>query len=250
MARVAIIMTVFNRVSFLPEAIASFLSQAYADAELLIWDDGSSDSSLQIAQSFAQKDKRIRVISAPHLGRAIALKKAVDQTDSEFVGLLDSDDALAPTALADTVAVLDNQPNVGMVYTQYWEMDATGTVKGVGKRCQIPYSKDRLLVDFMTFHFRLLRRSVYQQVGGFDPAFVCAQDYALCLKVSEVTQVIQLEKPLYYYRWHNNSVSCQKQIEQIQWSQRAITNALSRRKLDDKLELEVRLRPQFLLKRK
>ena len=174
----------------------------------------------------------------------------MEEIDAALVGVLDSDDKLAQTALADTVAVLDEQPLVGMVYSQYWEMDAQGVVKGIGKRCQIPYAKDRLLVDFMTFYFRLLHRSVYEQVGGFDPAFVCAQDYDLCLKVSEVTQVVHIQKPLYYYRWHGNSVSCQKQLEQIQWSQRAIANALARRNLDDKLELEVRLRPQFLLKRK
>ncbi|NET51530.1 MAG: glycosyltransferase [Merismopedia sp. SIO2A8] len=250
MPRVAIIMTVFNREAFLQEAIASFSAQSYTDAQLLVWDDGSTDGSLHIAQSLALKDQRIKVVNAPHLGRAIALKKAVQLTSSEFLGLLDSDDKLAPTAIEDTVALLEREPSVGMVYSQYYEMDIKGSVRGVGKRSLIPFSKDRLLVDFMTFHFRLLRRSVYEQVEGFDPDFVCAQDYDLCLKISEVTQVAHIPKPLYFYRWHNNSVSCQRQLEQIHFSQRAIHNALKRRGLEDKLELEVQLRPQFLIKRK
>ncbi|NEO34374.1 MAG: glycosyltransferase [Symploca sp. SIO3C6] len=73
-----------GREAFLHEAIDSFISQSYTDALLLVWDDGSTDGSLQVAQSFARNDPRIQVIKAPHLGRAIALHKAVQITHSEF----------------------------------------------------------------------------------------------------------------------------------------------------------------------
>ncbi|HEY9907255.1 MAG TPA: hypothetical protein V6D18_06560, partial [Thermosynechococcaceae cyanobacterium] len=52
----------------------------------------------------------------------------------------------------------------------YEVIDAQGNSHGIGQRCHIPYSKERLLSDFMTFHFRLMRRSVYEQVGGIDPS--------------------------------------------------------------------------------
>jgi hypothetical protein len=54
--------------------------------------------------------------------------------------------------------------------TIYEVIDAQGNSHGIGQRCHIPYSKERLLSDFMTFHFRLMRRSVYEQVGGIDPS--------------------------------------------------------------------------------
>ena len=102
----------------------------------------------------------------------------------------------------------------------------------------------------MTFHFRLLRRSLYDQVGSVEPWFTYAQDYDLCLKVSEVTLIYHLAKLLYYYRWHQSSVSCEKYLEQIRFSQQAVMNALKRRGPNQEIEVEVRLRPQFVLKRK
>jgi cellulose synthase/poly-beta-1,6-N-acetylglucosamine synthase-like glycosyltransferase len=78
------------------------------------------------------------------------------------VGWVDSDDVLAPTALRETVAVFQAQPAVGLVYTNYQVIDEQGHIKYNGRACQIPYSPDRLLLDFMTFHFRLIRRSVFE----------------------------------------------------------------------------------------
>ncbi|WP_265278363.1 hypothetical protein [Nostoc sp. KVJ3] len=91
------------------------------------------------------------------------------------MGWVDSDDILAPTALEQTISILNNHPKVGLVYTDYQLMDEQGNLHGIGQRCQIPYSKERLLVDFMIFHFRLIRRTVYEQVGGIDPNFTYAK---------------------------------------------------------------------------
>jgi hypothetical protein len=121
----------------------------------------------------------------------------------------------------------------------------------------------------MVFHFRLIRRSVYNQVGGIDNEFMYCQDYRsinpalfaapdysftkliansvisasrasdrgfklfqvdartiaaglICLKLSEVTDILHLQKPLYYYRHHKNSISCEQRIEQILLGKRAI----------------------------
>jgi len=66
---VSIIITVYNRENYLGAAIESILNQTFPDFELLIWDDGSTDKSVPIANSYAQKDKRVRVVAAPHTGR-------------------------------------------------------------------------------------------------------------------------------------------------------------------------------------
>lgn len=247
---VSLITTVYNRERYLATMIDSVLNQTYQDFELLIWDDGSTDQSLAIVQTYAARDPRIRVVAAEHQGRGRALCAAVAESRGHYFGLVDSDDFLVSTALATTVAVLDAQPNVGLVYTEYLTMNALGQVGPKGTRCQIPYSPDRLLVDYMIFHFRLFRRSVYDQVGGFDPTFELAEDYDLCLRLSEVTQIVQIEQPLYYYRVHGDSLSLQQEVEQIRTSQRAINNALKRRGLDDRYELRVRIMGQFSLHKK
>lgn len=247
---ISIIITVNNREQYLALAIASCLKQTRTDFELLIWDDGSSDRGLEIAQSFALKDARVRVVAAPHTGRGQALRDAIAASEGKYLGWVDSDDLLHPEAIAQTAAYLDSYPEVGMVYTQYLVIDEREQVKGLGKRCQIPYCKDRLLIDFMTFHFRLIRREVYESVGGINPEFGTIEDYDLCLRLSEVTEIQQLKKPLYLYRVHENSICATKQIEQIKLTEEAITRALQRRGLADSLELEVIVRPKFVLRRK
>lgn len=120
-------------------------------------------------------------------------------------------------------------------------------VKGLGHRSQIPYSPDRLLVDFMTFHFRLFRHELYNQIGGINSEFNRAEDYDFCLlRLSEITQFYHLNKPLYYYRQHSQH-TVQQQLAQIQESQSAIAQAIERRSLSDKFELEVDIVSRFFM---
>jgi glycosyltransferase involved in cell wall biosynthesis len=247
---ISVVMTVYNRELYLAKAIDSVLAQTYKDFELLIWDDGSTDSSIEIARSYAKCDSRIRIVDAEHMGQGRALKAAFANTTGTYIGQVDSDDFLALTALEQTSEILDSQAEVGLVYTDYLVIDHKGVVKGEGNRCQTPYSKERLLVEFMIFHFRLMRRSVYEQIGGIDEAFEAIEDYELCLRLSEVSEIHQLKKPLYYYRTHENSLSQQKQIEQIFLSQQAINQALERRGLSNDFESEVQVIGKFSLRRK
>ncbi|HIK15474.1 MAG TPA: CHAT domain-containing protein [Leptolyngbyaceae cyanobacterium M33_DOE_097] len=226
---VSLIITSYNCDRYLSAAIVSVLSQTYPDFELLIWDDGSTDQSLAIAQHYAQRDPRVRVVVAQHAGLATSLKGAIEQTTGKYLGWVDSDDLLAPEALEVTVNHLKTNPHTGMVYTEYWVMDENTQVTGYGSRCQIPYSPEKLLEKFMTFHFRLIRRSVYDQVGGINPSYSLAEDYDLCLRLSEVTEIDHLDRPLYYYRFHTNSVSTRNRRAQERQAARARAAAIQRR---------------------
>ncbi len=246
---ISILIVNYNRERYLGTAIESVLSQTYRNFELLIWDDGSSDRSVKIASDYARKDRRVRVVAAQHLGIPSARQAAITQTVGKYIGWVDSDDVLAPTALAETIAVLEANPAIGMVYTDYLDIDAEGRIKGYGSRCHIPYSPQRLLVDFMTFHFRLLRRSVFEEIGGIDESYQYVYDYDLCLRLSEVTQIQHLKKTLYYYRHHPHSRSAQQGKQRLVWSHKAISGALQRRGLEHVWELEVE-QDKFYLRRK
>ncbi|MBN3911434.1 MAG: CHAT domain-containing protein [Nostoc sp. NMS1] len=249
---ISIVIVNYNRESYLGVAIASVLAQTWQDFELLIWDDGSTDGSVAIANAYAQQDGRVRVLQADHQGLAAACKAAIAQTSGTYIGIVDSDDILAPTTLAQTATVLNRHPETGFVYTDYLNIDEKGIVIGYGHRCSIAYSQENLLVNFMTFHFRLMRRSVYDRVGGFNESFSgSAYDYDLCLRLSEVTQVRRVQEPLYLYRLHSQSMSVTRRTEQILWSQKAIAQALWRRGLAEKLQIDVELPAgRFILRRK
>ncbi|MFB2938300.1 CHAT domain-containing protein [Aerosakkonemataceae cyanobacterium BLCC-F154] len=240
-ATISLVIITYNREHYLSAAVESVLAQTKHDFELLIWDDGSTDNSLEIAQNYAKNDRRVKVIAGKHQGETLSRKAAISQTTGEYLGWLDSDDLIAPTALEETAKLLDLYPEVGLVYTDYIDISETGEIIGYGERCQIPYSPENLLLDFITFHFRLFRRSVFEQVGGIDESVKYAPDYDLCLKLSEVTQVRHINKPLYYYRNHSKSITHQQQLEVIRYSEKIINQALERRGLNRTHSLNVQL---------
>lgn len=246
---ISLIITVYNQERYLGAAIESVLAQTRQDFELLVWDDGSGDRSQDIARHYAASDRRIQVIAAEHSGRAPSRKAALALCQGTYIGWLDSDDLLAPTALEETAAFLEAHPKVGLVYTDYVIIDAKGNVKGIGQRCGIPYSKNRLLIDFMTFQFRLMRRDIYSQVGGIDESMAMAEDYDLCLRLSEVTPIKHLTQPLYQYRIYKPNTMHQ-QIEQLEWTAEASRRAIVRRSLADSYELDVQIIGRFSLRRK
>ncbi|MEQ9234122.1 CHAT domain-containing protein [Coleofasciculus sp. E2-BRE-01] len=254
---ISLVITTYNRERYLGAAIDSILAQTWGDFEVIVWDDGSTDRSVAIAQDYAKRDPRVRVIAAEHQGRGISLKCAIAQTTGSYIGWVDSDDWLAPTALAETAAILDTQPDVGMVYTDYLDIHESGKVIGYGQRCRVPYSKQRLLTNFMTFHFRLIRRSVFDRVGGIDLQAEYAEDYDLCLQLSETTEIAHISKPLYYYRSNPESLSYQNRVQQISHCHAAMRRALQRRGLSDRVEVALQtkgtgatMQARFALKRK
>ncbi|HEY7496098.1 MAG TPA: glycosyltransferase [Candidatus Tectomicrobia bacterium] len=232
--KISLLVVNYNGERYLREALDSVLTQTYPDFELLVWDDGSTDRSVAIAQAYAHQDRRVRVVAASHHGVAAARQAAIAQTTGTYLGWLDSDDLLASTALEETARALNAFPDTGLIYTDYLDIDAQGNIQRYGDRCHMPYSKEVLLLCFITFHFRLLRRSVFEQIGGINTAYPYAYDYDLCLRLSEVTTVRRLRKPLYYYRRHNDAISSQKQHEQKRDSCQAILAALQRRGLVDR----------------
>ncbi|HIK56976.1 MAG TPA: glycosyltransferase family 2 protein [Synechococcales cyanobacterium M55_K2018_004] len=90
-APISIIMTVYNREQYLSAAIESILAQTRGDFELIIWDDGSTDRSLEIAQHYAQRDPRIQVVAAEHRGHLSALQALSALASGIYIGTVDSD---------------------------------------------------------------------------------------------------------------------------------------------------------------
>lgn len=248
---ISIVMPVYNGIRYLDDAIESILEQTRTDFELIVLENGSTDNSLDIVRDYAKLDKRVKVLAvAENQGPTLALKGGFSVATGTYVGWVDQDDILAPTALEETAAVLDANSQVGLVYTNYLDINENNQVIGEGHRSRIPYCKDRLLVDFMVYHFRLMRRDIFEQVGGIDERSGLVPDYDLCLRLSEVTQVEHLEKPLYYYRHHSSNTSRQNRIELLYNSQEAIARALQRRGMADNYEVELEIMGRYLIKSK
>jgi glycosyltransferase involved in cell wall biosynthesis len=232
---ISLIVTFKDCEKYLGHAISSVLNQSFLDWELILFDDGSIDNSLAIAQNFSFKGKRIVAIASSHIGRPRALIEAIKLSSGDYIGFLDADDILHDKALETTCKHLKNNSDIGLVYTDYYDMSESGEVLKIGDRCKLTYSKDGLLLNFMTHHFRLMTRKVYDSVGGIDEYFECAQDYDLCLKISEITNIDHIHTPLYYYRKNPTGISQSKGKLQDLFAQQAVRNAITRRKLEIEL---------------
>src|SRR2546422_9693139 len=106
-AGISLLMTLYNRERFVAPAIKSVLAQTRGDWELIVWDDGSSDRSAAVATEAAGTDPRVRIVRGEHQGLAKALNSAAALARGDYLGWVDCDDMLAPTALAETAAVLE-----------------------------------------------------------------------------------------------------------------------------------------------
>lgn len=229
---VSIAVPVFNTARFLPAALDSLLAQDHAHWEALLWDDGSTDGSGAIAADYARRDARFRLLGdGRNHGVAAAMARALEQAGGDYVGVLDGDDALAAAALSAMVAFMQARPQLAMAYSQYVEIDEDGRELGPGGRFRTPYSPERLLLEFMTYHFRLVRADAYRALGGFDPSMDVAADYDFCLRLSERYPVAHLPLPLYRYRIRRSSVSQGSRLRQVRASFAAAERALQRRGL-------------------
>lgn len=227
--KISIVTTFYNYEKYLRQCIESVLAQTESNFELILYDDGSQDNSLQIAMDYLT-DPRVIVIQTEHKGRGYALATAMLKATAEYIGWLDADDWLHPQCLELLRKFLDDNQDVGLVYSQYYQVNENGENPTLGHKCLVPYmGRDTLLLAFMVFHFRLFRKEIYYKSGGIDSFFQAATDYDFCLKVSEICEIAHLPIPLYYYRVHASSMSHARKPEQSRYAQIAKENALKRR---------------------
>ena len=248
--KVSLLMTAYNSGKYIAEAIESALSQTMSDFELIIRDDSSTDNTLEIIHQYAGKDPRIVVIEGDHVGMALGYNETIERAAGQYIGFLDSDDLISPITLESACAVMDEDPDAALVYTDYYDMSEDGSRVKYGNRCKIPYSPKRLLVDLMVFHFRFFRRSTFDRIGVFHSDMEMAFDYDLILRISEKLKIVHLPRPLYRYRNHSNSVSYSRTYEQIEASKRAVEKALERRGMADEYELQVQILSKFRIRKK
>lgn len=214
MPRVSVIIPAFNNEATLAEAVRSVQAQTYADWEVIVSDDASTDGTAAVAEGF---DEPVRLVRSPeNRGSGPARNAAVEVAKGELLALLDADDYWLPEFLAEQVALYDRTqapaPGVGMVgsdalilgpdgmapgtYRDRSEFDEPLTLSGLLEGCPI-------LTNTM-----VIPRAAFDRVGGFAPECLRAQDHDLFIRLAELGYEIAYNpKPLVVYRIHSQSVS-------------------------------------------
>jgi glycosyltransferase involved in cell wall biosynthesis len=194
--RVTVLMPVFNHERFVDEAIASVVAQDFADFELLLVDDGSTDRTPQILQAWAQRDARIVVVTLPgNQGITAALNVGLGHARAPYVARLDSDDIMMPRRLAAQAAVLDAEPGVVLVSSLIEAIDVDGKYLATWRNDE-PHEVMTFLLNFFNAvngHGQVMyRRAEVIAAGGYPAERVVGQDYHLWVRLLRRGRIVTL----------------------------------------------------------
>jgi beta-1,4-mannosyl-glycoprotein beta-1,4-N-acetylglucosaminyltransferase len=232
-AKVAVIMPAFNSEQYIRKSIEGVLSQTYSNLTLFIGNDGSTDSTLDIALEYARKDKRVTVIASEPVyipdvlvnlsvkssgsahTRNLLIEEAKKYADFEYIAYCDSDDIWDSDHLEKAMELL-SMSKVGMVYSDCRYVFPNGTPA-------IPYgfpyfknfSRKELLMKNFIFISTVVHRLKYFPDGGFDSKCMPKDDWDMWLRVSYSTSVLHnstvtvtyLEKNSEYYNKDHSILS-------------------------------------------
>lgn len=230
--KVSVLMSVFSTSEYLCQAIDSVLGQTHDDLELIIIDDASTDNSWEIMCDYAAHHPQIKTARNPvNQGMSAALNKGLKLATGDYITRQDSDDIMLPQRLAEQVAFLHQFPAVGAVGTNIKYVDLQDHEIGVSSLPTTDPEIQKMLPDMMCFcgPTVLVRRESFRQAGYFYTPHNAAEDYDLCLRLSEVTQMANLEQPLYLYRQRPESFSSSNRHYQMYGKVRSLEQAALRR---------------------
>lgn len=207
-ALVTVVIPCYNQAHFLGEAIESVLNQSYPDFEIVVVDDGSTDSTSQMASGYARAD--VRLIRQENQGLSAARNRGLDEARGEYVVFLDADDRLQPEALKEGVSALEAHSGCAFVFGHYTYIWADGSYLGspapphMGSDC---YSMLLRGGNLATPAVAMFRRAVFESVGSFDTSMDAVADYDLYLRIASRFPAYQHGEPVAEYRRHGTNMS-------------------------------------------
>ncbi len=215
---VSVVMPCYNAAPHLREAVVSALSQSYANVELILVDDGSTDASPGIASELAAENSgRMTLLHTQREGPYPARNVGLARAKGEFVAFLDADDYWRSDCVEKLHSALA-ESDAALAYCGWQNIGATDRTN----EPYVPpdYEAEDKLERFLRsaapwpIHAALVRKSVIDEVGGFDTNFATCMDYDLWLRLGASRPIVRVPEVLAFYRHHDRG-----QITSTQWRQ-------------------------------
>ncbi|RME78601.1 MAG: glycosyltransferase [Chloroflexi bacterium] len=205
--RVSVILPVYNQEEYLPAALESVLNQTWQDFELIVVNDGSTDRTPEILETY-RRQYGFTVIHQENKKLPGALNTGFQQARGEYLTWTSSDNIMLADMLETLVAALDAHPDVGMVYADWEVIDENGESLGVVHT--FDYDPHLLMRDNYINACFLYRRICQETVGLYDPAYILAEDWEYWLRIASRFRLMRVPKVLYRYRVHRGSLTEQE----------------------------------------
>ncbi len=215
-------MTTYNGERFLGKAIESVLFQSYKDLELIVVDDGSTDSSASVIRSFCEHDSRVRgIFLKRNLGIPSAANHGLRAARGEYVARMDSDDLCHHDRLRQQVSYLDKHKKIHVIGCDYRAIDeedffcTDAYAKNFMNPIPIVFGRRRVAEDILHFRYPVLhativcRRSTLVSVGGYRDFLPMGEDDDLYSRIASLHGKVldSLPQKFYYYRHYGSSTT-------------------------------------------
>lgn len=208
---ISVIMPVYNAALYLRQAIDSILSQHFQDFELLIFNDGSTDGSKEIIQSF--NDPRIHLIDfESNQGYVVLLNLGLQKARGKYIARMDADDIAHPERFQKQYEFLEQNPEYILCGTNFRIVDGSQIVKLPSEDEEI---KLKLLYINAFCHPSVMFRAstIREERILYSHEHMPFEDYELWTRISELGKLKNVQEVLLYYRIHDNNVSLKKRTE-------------------------------------
>ena len=214
MPKISVIMGIYNCASTLPEAIGCILAQSFPDWELILCDDGSTDSTLQVAKDYAEDhpDKIIVLHNEINQGLNQTLNRCLNVAKGKYIARMDGDDCCAPNRFEVELAALEAEPEIAIVSTDMDFFDESG-VWGTISHPAYPQARDFAHGSPFCHAPCMVRREAYEGVGGYSVGkrLLRVEDYHLWLKMYVAGfRGKNIHQPLYQMRDDRNAYGRRK----------------------------------------
>ena len=218
---ISVIVPVYNVEEYLKQCLDSILEQTFSNYEVILVNDGSTDSSGLICQEYAEKDARIRYFEKENGGLSDARNYGIEQAQGEYLTFVDSDDFLDTAHLTILYnALVNNDADISIAnYANYQTSTATFYLHTFGEYYEKIYTSEELIDDlsflerndlsFSTIWGSLYKKSVFSFLRF--PKGVIGEDVALIYKMyTQVDKIVYVHKDTYIYRENDSGISKSK----------------------------------------
>jgi hypothetical protein len=217
--KVSVVMSVFNGERFLREAVASILGQSFRDFEFIIINDGSTDGTGAMLDSYARSDPRVRVYHQENKGLTESLNRACGLAQGQYIARMDGDDVSTPDRLGRQIGFLEHHDKVGLLGGAVEEIDDQGRRVSLWRP---PLENESIRAALHSFSLPIshpavmMRKQAFDAMGGYRAPFLLAQDYDLWLRIVEDWEAANLSDVVVRKRTHSKMLSfCHRRQQKL-----------------------------------
>ncbi|MEC4983329.1 MAG: glycosyltransferase family A protein [Oscillatoria sp. PMC 1068.18] len=231
--KVSVVIPAYNIRSYIEDALMSLERQTLKNFEAIAVDDGSTDDTAELIKPFTEKDARFRLLQKPNGGLSSARNYGIRHARADYIALLDGDDLYEPEKLANHVAILEKNPDVGVVYS------ASRAIRDDGRPTWMqlsgkPVHPDPLLAllckNFVGHGSNAVFRScIFDEVGEFDESLRSSEDVDFWLRIAATGKWRFYREPQVLCRYRVRPSGLSFNVAQMQRSHERVIEAATQR---------------------